>query len=219
MYRHGAPRKTVSGVPRCPPPRTGANLAYQIGTTVSDHVKIPKAFDAFMADSGSNDKRDAIVIYRTPRDGTLPSASKDPTERSKYVKLRADRQRTVYVSIAEGYELEALRRLTRKIELTTSPVGSHVLPVAPVEVTSRTLPALAEQPDVVAILPNQRLHPIKPRVVDYRGVSSAESKAGLHPGASRHLAFGSCGRQPRVSRSTWRYSTLASYSATLPSVR
>ena len=40
---------------------------------MSDNVKISKAFDAFMADSGSNDKRDAIVIYRTPRDGTLPS--------------------------------------------------------------------------------------------------------------------------------------------------
>ena len=147
---------------------------------MSDHVKISSAFDAFVADSGPNDKRDALVIYRAPRDGTLPSAPKDPTERLKYVKERADRQRTVYVSFSEAYQFEALRRLiTKRLELTTSSVGSNVLPVAQVEVTSRTLPALAEQPDVVAILPNQRIYPIEPRVVDYEAASRAESKAGL----------------------------------------
>ena len=146
---------------------------------MSDHAKISGAFDAFMADSGSNDKRDAIVIYRAPRDGPLPSASKDPAARLEYVKQHADRQRAIYVSLRDAYELEALRRLTRKIELTTSSVGSNVLPIAKVEVTSRTLSVLAEQRDVVAILPNQKLHPIEPRAVDYRGVSRAESKAGI----------------------------------------
>ena len=58
---------------------------------MSDHAKISGAFDAFMADSGSNDKRDAVVIYRAPRDGHLPSASKDPTARLEYVKQHADR--------------------------------------------------------------------------------------------------------------------------------
>ena len=69
---------------------------------MSDHGKISTAFDAFMADSGANDKRDALVIYRAPRDGTLPPAPKDPTERLKYVKERADRQRTVYISLTRG---------------------------------------------------------------------------------------------------------------------
>ena len=146
---------------------------------MSDHAKISGAFDAFMADSGSNDKRDAIVIYRAPRDGHLPSASKDPAARLEYVKQHADRQRAIYVSLRDAYELEALRRLTRKIELKTSSVGSNVLPIAKVEVTSRTLPALAEQRDVVAILPNQKLHPLEPRAVDYGVVSRAESKAGI----------------------------------------
>ncbi|WP_238314736.1 hypothetical protein, partial [Methylobacterium crusticola] len=67
---------------------------------MSDHIKISKSFDAFMADGGPNDKRDAIVIYRAPREGPLPSASKDPTERLKYLKLRAERQKTVYASLA-----------------------------------------------------------------------------------------------------------------------
>ena len=146
---------------------------------MSDHRKISTAFDAFMADSGANDKRDALVIYRAPRDGTLPSEPKDPTKRLKYVKERADRQRTLYISFSDAYQSEALRRqINKRLELTTSSVGSNVLPVAQVEVTSRTLPALAEQPNVVAILPNQRIHPIEPRVVDYAAASRAESKAG-----------------------------------------
>ena len=147
---------------------------------MSDHHKISTAFDAFMADSGANDKRDALVIYRAPRDGTLPSAPKDPTKRLKYVKERADRQRTLYISFSDAYQFEALRRqINKRLELTMSSVGSNVLPVAQVEVTSRTLPALAEQANVVAILPNQRIHPIEPRVVDYAAASRAESKAGL----------------------------------------
>ena len=50
---------------------------------MSNHEKISKAFDAFMADSGPNDKRDAIVIYRAPQVGDVPSTSKDPNDRSK----------------------------------------------------------------------------------------------------------------------------------------
>ena len=159
---------------------------------MSDHGKISTAFDAFMADSGANDKRDALVIYRAPRDGTLPPAPKDPTERLKYVKERADRQRTVYISFSDSYEFEALRRLVNKrLELTTSSVGFNVLPVAQVEVTSRMLPALAERPDVVAIMPNQRLHPIEPRVVGYKA-PARRSRRQASPGASRHLAFRIC---------------------------
>ena len=146
---------------------------------MSDDVKISKAFDPFMADSGPNDKRDAIVIYRAPQDGNLPSASKDPTDRLNYVKVRADRQRKVHASVVEAYQREGPRRLARRLDLSASSVGSDVLPISQVEVTTRTLPALAEQPDVVAILPNQKLHPLEPRVVDYRAANKAESNAGL----------------------------------------
>ena len=169
---------------------------------MSDHGKISTAFDAFMADSGANDKRDALVIYRAPRDGTLPPAPKDPTERLKYVKERADRQRTVFISFSDSYEFEALRRLVNKrLELTTSSVGFNVLPVAQVEVTSRMLPALAERPAVVAIMPNQRLHPIEPRVVGYKAASTAESKPALRSTAAG-TAPTSAERSPEERRMT-----------------
>ena len=146
---------------------------------MSNHEKISKAFDAFMADSGPNDKRDAIVIYRAPQVGDVPSTSKDPNDRSKYVKVRADRQRKVHASLVEAYQRGGPRRLAKRLDLSVSSVGSDVLPVSQVEVTTRTLPVLAEQPAVVAILPNQKLHPLDPRVVDYRAANKAESKAGV----------------------------------------
>ena len=143
--------------------------------------KLSGAFDAFIANSGSNDKLDAIVIYRAPKDENLSIASKARTDRLKVVKQRADQQRTAYGSFAQAYQA---RHLASKIELKASSVGSNVLPVAQVEVTSQTLLDLAEQPDVVAVLSNQRLHSIEPRGVDYRGANSTESNAGLTWGLS-----------------------------------
>ena len=150
---------------------------------MSDHIKISSAFDAFLADSGPNDKRDAIVIYRAPQDAPPRSELKNPIERLNYVKARAASQRKVHASVVEAYLREGPRRLAKRLagrlELAASAVGSDVLPVSQVEVTRNTLPALAEQPDVVAVLPNQKLCPIEPRVVDHRAATKAETNAGL----------------------------------------
>ena len=146
-----------------------------------NRVKISEAFDAFMVESGPNDKHDAIVIYRPPKDGNGPSPSKASGERSNYLKMRVAGQRVVRSAVVEAYQREGQRRHApnRSVEFAASSVGSDVLPVSLIEVTTKTLPALAEQPDVVAILPNQKLHPIKPRSVDYKAASRTESEGGL----------------------------------------
>ena len=150
---------------------------------MSDHAKISSAFDAFLADSGPNDKRDAIVIYRAPQDARPRTKSKTPTDRLNYVRARAKRQRKIHASVVEAYRREGPRRLAKRLagrlELAASSVGSDVLPVSQVEVTRKTLPALAEQPDVVAVLPNQKLRPIEPRVVEHKAATKAETNAGL----------------------------------------
>jgi serine protease AprX len=51
--------------------------------------------------------------------------------------------------------------------------------VATVEVTSKTLPALVKQPDVIAVLPNQKIHLIQPKEVDYSELAKQETKDGL----------------------------------------
>lgn len=47
------------------------------------------------------------------------------------------------------------------------------------EVTRKTLPALAERPEIVAILPNQKVHLIQPKKVDYSDLMKQEDKDGL----------------------------------------
>lgn len=66
----------------------------------------------------------------------------------------------------------------RKQHLSVTPIGDGALPVAAVEVTSKTLPALAEQPDVVAVLPNQKVRLIEPKGVDYSDLSQQERRQG-----------------------------------------
>jgi subtilisin family serine protease len=51
--------------------------------------------------------------------------------------------------------------------------------VATVEVTRSTLPALARQPDVVAIMPNQKVRLIEPRRVNFAELSKQEYRSGL----------------------------------------
>ena len=143
--------------------------------------KISKAFDPFMSDSGPHDKREAIVIYRSPQVEQLPEpiALRASRIRSAFVNECADRQKAVHGSIVEAYEKEGPRRLKEKVELSTLSLGSGGLPVSQFEVTTETLAALAEQPDVVAILPNQKIHPIQPKKIDYKALSNAETKDRL----------------------------------------
>jgi subtilisin family serine protease len=63
--------------------------------------------------------------------------------------------------------------------LKSSHIGSGSLPIANIEVTRKTLAALAEQPDVLAILPNQRIHLIQPRKVDYSELAQQEQDDSL----------------------------------------
>ena len=148
---------------------------------MSDQAKMSKAFEPFMSESGPNDKREAIVIYRSPQveRPAIRGRLRALKQRLDYVKVRAGQQKAVHASVVQAYQKEGTRRLKKKLELSTSSVGSDVLPVAQVEVTAKTLPALAAHPDVVAILPNQKIHPIQPKEVDYEALSKAESKDGL----------------------------------------
>ena len=78
-----------------PPTRPCANVAYQVGKqlSMSDHVKISSAFDAFVADSSPNEECDALVIFEPRVDGSLPWRSKNPSDRT-HVTARAERERT-----------------------------------------------------------------------------------------------------------------------------
>jgi subtilisin family serine protease len=154
-------------------------------TTITSETKVSPAFTPFFADSGPNDIRDAIVIFRSagsssgqkerPSTGQLRALS----ARLKEVESRSRSQQAIHRKVLTGYQQAGSKSLPGNQELQFSPIGSNALPVAAVEVTPRTLPILAELPDVVAILPNQRVTLIRPKEVDYKELLRQEERDGL----------------------------------------
>jgi subtilisin family serine protease len=101
------------------------------------------------------------------------------------VQTRAAAQRPIEEKLFASYQRAGTKTLPQKQQLAVSPIGSSALPVASVEITPKTLPVLAEQPDVVAILPNQKIHLILPKEVEYEALSRQEEKDGLTWGLKR----------------------------------
>jgi subtilisin family serine protease len=148
---------------------------------MNSESKISPAFEPFLADSGPNDKQDAIVIYSAPAKDELKARGRlrELKKRLDFVKHRAAVQRPVRIALFETYQKAGKKRLLGKQQLKVSPIGKSVLPVATLEVTRKTLPALAQQPNVVAIMPNQRIRLIQPKEVDYAKLAKQEVKGGL----------------------------------------
>jgi serine protease AprX len=148
---------------------------------VNLEARISPAFEPFLADSGPKDKRDAIVIYRTsepPEGPRLRGRMRTLKERLVAIKQYAAAQEPIEARGLEGYREHSRRRLGGKQELHASGVA-RALPVASVEVTRATLPVLARQPGVAAVLPNQRIHLAEPKRVDYEALAKQEAKDGL----------------------------------------
>lgn len=143
--------------------------------------KVSPAFEPFLAESGANDKRDAIVIYRAPKKEVFPlhGRLRELKKRLDYVKTRAKTQRDIQPTIFEKYQKAESKRLKKDQQLNVSPIGASTLPFATVEVTRKTLPALAEESDIVAIMPNQQIQIIEPAAVNYETLARQEIKDGL----------------------------------------
>jgi subtilisin family serine protease len=148
---------------------------------LSTETKISPAFEPFLADSGEDGKRDAIVIYQAPPIEGLPLRGRlrELKRRLDEVKEQATIQKAVEQKVLTNY-----RQASRDLGYTEQPlrastIGSGTLPVATVEVTRKTLEALAEQPDVVAVLPNQKIHLIQPRRVEYSALIKQENQDSL----------------------------------------
>jgi serine protease AprX len=144
-------------------------------------AKVSPAFQPFLADSGPEDKRDAIVVYKAPPLEGLPVRGRLRVlkQRLAAIKARAAAQREIHAQLEEGYCEEGARRMDVKQPLSMAPIRSSALPVAAVEVTRKTLPALAERPEVVAVLPNQQIRLIRPTSVEYTKLAHREARDGL----------------------------------------
>ncbi len=150
-------------------------------TTTDPEAKISPAFDAFLAESGPHDKRDAIVIYRAPEQEDLPGPGtlRVLKHRLAFFKERAPALESMEAQIFKSYLKASSGSVRSQEPLNTATVGGSTLPVATVEVTRKTLPTLAEDEDVVAVLPNQRIHLIEPQAVNFEALRRQEDNSSL----------------------------------------
>jgi len=155
---------------------------------MNTQAKISPAFEPFLAESGAADKREAIVVFRAPEtaEPRVRGRLRALKQRLDFIKQRSEAQRPLQKELFEDYRKLSHKTSPGQLPLTASEIGGSALPVAAFEVTAKTLPALAEQPEVVAILPNQKIHLIKPKVVDYAKLGTQESKDGFTWGL-KHL--------------------------------
>lgn len=136
--------------------------------------KISPAFEPYLADSRRRDKHEAVVIYQAP-EGQHSSRDRlrDSAGRLRQAEARAARHKEIESRIFDDY------RESSDETLRVSPIGHSALPVITVEVTPRTLLSLARQPDVIAIMPNQKIHLIKPQTVSFDELARNEARQGV----------------------------------------
>ncbi len=136
--------------------------------------KISPAFEPYLADSRRRDKHEAVVIYQAP-------PAKHPRSREE---LRLAEARVAYAAEQAALHKEVESRIVDRYldsgedSLLPRPIGNSALPVLSVEVTRQTLLTLAKQPDVIAIMPNQRIHLIKPEAIAYDELARGEMRQG-----------------------------------------
>ena len=143
--------------------------------------KISPAFEPFLSEIGTREKQDAIVIYQIPDDdhNIILETPLTPDMRQGHIEDMATAQKRVEARLFERYVEAGQKHLPANDTLEVSSIGANTLPVATVEVTRRTLPALAEQPEVVAVLPNQKIHLIEPNEINYSDLLKQEARDGL----------------------------------------
>jgi len=145
-------------------------------------TKISPAFEPFLEKSGPNDRRDAIVVFKTEppaEEARVRGRLRALKRRLQLIEDRAAIQKPVQDKLFKSYKAVTRKALPGKQEAAFEPIGKSALPMATVEVTQKILPELAQQPDVVAILPNQKIHLICPMEVDYEDLSKQENKNGI----------------------------------------
>jgi subtilisin family serine protease len=136
---------------------------------------ISPAFRPFLASSGPDDKRDAIVVYRSPAAAPqIRGRLRKLKRRLDDIKARASEQQATADRLFSSFREQRPPGSSLDIER----IGKS-LPFAHAEITPKMLPALAAQPDVVAILPNQRVRLIGPRAIRHSTLMRNESTSKM----------------------------------------
>ncbi|TVS20086.1 MAG: peptidase S8 and S53 subtilisin kexin sedolisin [Planctomycetaceae bacterium] len=143
---------------------------------MSDSQKISPAFESFLSKAGPDDRREAIVFSRGPdrNDKPLRGSLRRLKTRLDYIKQMAHAQQSVQPAVAASYRRAVKSMAPKTGTLDVESVAHGVIPVQMMQVTRRTLKALADDPRIVAVMPNQKVHLIRPKEVDYHALIKDE---------------------------------------------
>jgi subtilisin family serine protease len=128
-------------------------------------AKISPALSTFASEAGAGQRRDAIVIVRT---GEPPAVR--VRGRLRVLKERMDAIKKTsrgFEAARKGIAADLRKTGPSRAPVEVEEVGAKTLPVFSVQATPESLQTIAERPDVVAVLPNFRLKPIRPLAVKY----------------------------------------------------
>ena len=135
--------------------------------------KVSPAFEPVFAQSGPNDRHEAIIVYRVPA-STVPPVRGRLRELKKRLDSLKARYRPIQAKVLKDYQEEGSKHLSKDQGIAVSTIGKSTLPLAWVEVTRSTLPALVAQPNVLAVLPNLKIR--------LSAVMQALKETAKHPG-------------------------------------
>jgi len=118
---------------------------------------------------------DAIVVLRPPStlEASLPPRLRDLKARLDAIKAMASKQHEQAMSLADEYHRDT------DGSFAAAPIGGGGLPVMAAQVTQHTLQGLAERDDVVAIMPNQRVHAVRPHAIHRDDPFQEEVDSGM----------------------------------------
>jgi subtilisin family serine protease len=142
--------------------------------------KISPAFHHLIEERDSEERQEAIVIHKIPESSGLTTRNERQNiyTRAAVVDKWTTVHRNIQNTIFTRYQ-EHVEKYQGNLPLNARYIGGGILPMAVVEVTKSTLPILAAIPEVLAVIPNYDVQPIRPVAVKYKSPSAPELKAGL----------------------------------------
>lgn len=147
---------------------------------------ISPAFHSFLASAEPDATRDAIIVYAGTAEPVPQVRGRLLTLKHRLddIKQRAASQQSMAEGLLSSFSPGGAAQRPRGKQLEAERAGEN-LPVLYAEVTRKTLPKLASQPNVVAILPNQRVRLIGPREVRRETLEKGETKDKVTWGLKR----------------------------------
>jgi subtilisin family serine protease len=144
---------------------------------MSPSAKISPALSTSFSAAKPAKRREAIVIVRAaaPPAVRVRGRSRVLQERMESVRKAAPAYESARKNIAADLRKTSPARETVKVD----EVGAKTLPVFRVHATPESIQTIAERPEVVAVLPNFRLKPIRPRAIRYAEARKKARKTKL----------------------------------------